>query len=267
MSLPDPDPAATVLITGASSGIGRELALQLAARGHGVTLVARRLERLEELAQTVRDGHGVEADVHSCDLADSDARTALIAALRSGPRRVHGLCNSAGFGSWGRFQDLDAAREGEQVRVNVLALHELCGAFVPEMVRRGGGAILNLGSVVGHQPVPRNATYAATKAFVHSFSEALHQDLAGTGVSCTLIAPGPVRTEWGDVSGGHPLESGPGFLWATPEDIARCAIDGMVKGRRTVTPNAVARTVAIGGRLSPRSVLLPVTGRVLDRLR
>ncbi len=262
MSLPAPHPDATVLVTGASSGIGAELARQLSARGHNVTLVARRADRLADLAEELRRLHGVRADVHACDLSDAAARTGLIEALRGGPLRVDAVCNNAGYGTAGRFHELPLERESQEVQLNVAALHELSGAFLPEMVARGAGAILNVGSVAAFQPLPGFATYAATKAFVVSFSEALSADLAGTGVSCTVLCPGPVHTEFGQVAGfGDATGRLPSIALVSPADVAAAAIDGMAQGRRSVIPGLANRVTAAGGRFVPRSVLLPLAAR------
>ncbi len=263
MGLPAPAPDTTVLITGASSGIGAALAREFAARRHGVTLVARRRERLEELAAELDRDHGVRADVLPCDLANPAARAKLIAEIRAGGRDVVAVCNSAGFGTFGRFQDLPLARELEQVRLNVEALQELTGAFLGEMIERGAGAILNLASITAFQPLPGNATYAATKAFVLAFSEAVHTDLSGTGVSCTVLCPGPVHTEFGAVAGTDPLmDSSPDFLWQSPAEVARAGVEAMVRGRRTVIPGVTNRLFAVGGRFAPRSLLLPAARRL-----
>lgn len=259
MSLPSPTPDSTVIVTGASSGIGAELARELARRGYGLTLVARRRERLTELADECRRRHGVAVDVRAADLSKPASRTRLITAMHTSPGRVVGLCNNAGFGSFGRFQNLPLETETEQVRLNVDALHELTGAFLPNMVLRKQGAILNTGSIAGFQPLPANATYAATKAFVNSFSEAVHTDLAGTGVSCTALCPGPVRTEFGEVAGlGAANGAGPDFLWGSPDDVARAGVEAMIKGRRSVIPGLSNRAAALGGRLTPRTLLLPL---------
>lgn len=258
MSLPTPTPDSTVLVTGASSGIGAELARDLARRGYGLTLVARRRERLVELGDEIQRRHGVEVDVRAADLSKPASRTRLVTALHASATRVVGVCNNAGFGSFGRFQDLPLETETEQVRLNVDALHELTGAFVPDMVGRGAGAILNVGSVAGFQPIPSNATYAATKAFVNSFSEAVHTDLTGTGVSCTALCPGPVSTEFGDVAGLDVNGTGPDFLWASAEDVARAGVEAMLKGRRTVIPGLANQAAALGGRYAPRTLLLPL---------
>src|SRR3954468_9667442 len=246
MSLPAPETNTTVVVTGASSGIGAELARELSRRGHHVTLVARRRERLDELAAELG-----EATAQPADLADPAGRATLLGVLRNSGHAVIGLCNNAGFGTFGRFWELDGDTEAQQVQLNVVALHELCSAFLPSMVSRGAGAILNVGSIAGVQPLPGNATYAATKAFVNSFSEAVHTELKGTGVSCTVLTPGPVRTEFMEVSDGTDLESrAPSFTWQTPHDVARQAVDGMVRGRRVVTPGLAIKVASTSGRLT-----------------
>jgi uncharacterized protein len=266
MSLPAPEPSTTVVITGASSGIGTELARQLAERGYNLVLVARRRERLEELAGTLRARHGVAVDLDDTPVGDPDARARLINTLADGEREVVGLCNNAGFGTYGRFQRLDFEREQEEVRVNVEAVHHLTGALLPRMLERGAGAILNVASIAGFQPVPYQATYAATKAFVLAFSEALHTDLLGTGVSCTALCPGPTKTEFVEVAEMQGLESNaPGFLWQSAADCARDGIEGMLEGRRTVVPRITNKVTAQAGRLTPRSVLLPVMRAVYGR--
>jgi len=262
VSLPSPDPQSTVLITGASSGIGTELARQLGARGHNLVLVARRRERLEELAKEIGNASGVQVDVRKADLSVQAQRTRLINALRDGDRHIAAVCNNAGFSTYGKFQELPIEGELEQVRVNVVALHELTAAFLPAMVKRRQGAILNVASIAGFQPLPNQATYGATKAFAVSFSEAIHTDLHGTGVSCTALCPGPVRTEFTEVAGMTELDdTGPEFVWMQPADVAKAGIDGMVKGRRIVFPSITHQAAGMAGRFAPRSVLLPLMER------
>lgn len=265
MSLPAPTPSSTILVTGASSGIGAELARELARRGYGLTLVARRKDRLEELKAEIEGSHAVAVSISSADLSRPASRTRLINGLRDGELRVVGVCNNAGYGSFGRFHEMDLESETGQVSLNVAALHELTGAFLPDMVRHGTGAVLNVGSVAGFQPIPMNATYAATKAFVNSFSEAVHTELHGTGVSCTALCPGPVKTEFGEVAGMGSANSGPDFVWDTPDTIARAGVEGMVKGRRAVIPGAGNRVMATAGRLAPRSLFLPLARFGLSR--
>ena len=268
MSLPKPESQATVLVTGASSGIGTELARQLADRGHNLTLVARRRDRLDALANEIEAANGVAVDVRRADLSAQAQRTRLIKALRDGERHVAAVCNNAGFGTFGKFQDADLDRELEQVRLNVLALHELTGAFLPGMVERRAGAILNVASVAGFQPLPTQATYGATKAFVLSFSEALHTDLAGTGVSCTALCPGPVRTEFTEVAGMTAFDNiGPEFVWSKASDVARVGVEAMARGKRVSFPAITDQAAALGGRFAPRTVLLPLMERLTSHNR
>jgi len=268
MALPPPTIDSTVVVTGASAGIGAELARELAERAYNLVLVARRAEPLDALAGELRLTHGVHVDVEPVDLADAPARVALVARLEAGEREVVGVCNDAGFGSIGRFADLPLEREQDIVRVNVEALHHLTGAFLPRMVEQGIGAILNVASTAAFQPLPGFATYAASKAFVQSFSEAVHAELAGTGVSVTCLSPGPTRTRFGEVAGLSGTEHAtPGFLFAKAEDVARAGIEAMVAGRRTAVPGLRNKLSSAGGRVLPRTVLLPVARYVTaDRL-
>ena len=263
MSLPAASTSSTVLVTGASSGIGTELARELARRGYNVTLVARREELLRALADDLRRAHGIRADVHVSDLGDDDARADLVSALQVGQLEVVGVCNNAGYGSVGRFHELPLERERQMVRLNVDALHELTGAFLPAMVERGTGAILNLASTASFQPVPGLATYAATKAFVASFSEAVHAELVGTGVSCTSLCPGPTHTEFGERAGvGGLAERAPEFVYTQAPDVARQGVEAMIAGKRSVIPGLSNKASAFGGRYVPRSVLLPGLARL-----
>jgi short-subunit dehydrogenase len=181
VALPEPAESSTALITGASAGIGEATARELAARGHGVTLVARREERLRSLAGDLSERFGVRAEAIGADLGSATARADLARRIDELGLEVEVLVNNAGFGTGGRFHELDAERELEMVRVNVEAVVDLCGHFVPAMAARGRGAVLNVASTAAFQPLPRQATYGATKAFVLSFTDALH---------ATSMAPG-----------------------------------------------------------------------------
>jgi short-subunit dehydrogenase len=253
------------VITGASSGIGEEFARQLAAKGYDVALVARRRDRLDAIAADVAGKDGVEALVFERDLSKEKEREALLADLEESGKQPIGLINNAGFGSSGRFRDLDQAREREQVRLNVEAVHHLTGAVLPGMVERGTGSVLNVASVASFQPLPGMATYSATKAFVRSFSEAVNAELAGTGVSCTALCPGPMATEWEEIA---EVGSGwqPQVAYVTPERCVRDAIRGMEKGQRLVIPGRVPQVMALGGHMTPRSLLLPLA-RMAGELR
>ena len=263
MALPAPSYGSTVVITGASSGIGADMARQLAERGYNLTIVARRRERLEELADELREAHDIKVDVETCDLGSPQARGRLVKKLQEGEREVVGLCNNAGFGILGNFLDHDLEEETNVVKLNVDAVHELTGGFLPRMVEQGAGAVLNVASTAAFQPLPGFATYAASKAFVHSFSEAIHSELSGSGVSVTSLCPGFTRTEFDQAAGAEDAASRlPGFTWMESEDVARQAIEGMLAGRRTVVPGLINKVVSTSGRYTPRTVLLPLIGRV-----
>ena len=261
MALEKPSASTTVLVTGASSGIGTEMARQLASRGHGVTLVARRADRLDSLAAELSERHKITATPIPCDLGDPIARAELIEGLRAGPA-LAGLCNNAGYGINGRFARNDADRERQMVELNVVALHDLTLRALPGMIERGTGAILNVASTAAFQPLPGFATYAATKAFVLSFSESLSTELSGTGVSCSALCPGPVKTEFAAVAGSTMSESLPDFAMVSAEEVARQAIDAMESGNRTAIPGMANQIQALLGRLAPRSLVLPLAGRV-----
>jgi short-subunit dehydrogenase len=262
MALPPTRPGATCLITGASSGIGAELARGLAARGHGVTLVARREDRLRELAAELTEVHGVLAEVIAADVSTNEGRADLAAAIGERRLDVEVLVNNAGFGSGGRFTDLDGEREAQMVRTNVEAVVALSAAYLPAMVERARGAVLNVGSSAGFQPFPGHATYAATKSFVNTFSEALHQELKGTGVTCTVLCPGPVKTEFFDAQPAA-YEAAPKPLRISAAAVARQAVDAMLAGRRVVVPGVMAKSLVTQARFAPRPILLPIWDRVM----
>ncbi len=268
MALPPPTLDNTVVVTGASAGIGTELARQFAGRNYNVVLVARRVERLRELAEELRLSHGIHADVEPCDLTDAGARRELVERLLAGEREVVGVCNNAGFGTVATLLKSDLEREQQVVRLNVEAVHHLTGAFLPRMVERGAGAVLNVASTAAFQPLPGFATYAASKAFVQSFSEAVHAELGGTGVTVTCLFPGFTHTEFPETAEAGGAESTiPEFLWMESPEVARAGIDAMVAGRRTVIPGLKNRASMIGGRMAPRSVLLPLVRQVTGRRR
>src|SRR5215217_7888078 len=253
MSLPKPSTDTTVVVTGASSGIGTEIARGLARRGYPLLLVARRRERLDELAGELRTNHSATVDVMPLDLADTAQRAELADRLTTSP--AAGLCNSAGFGTSGQFHELPIEREREEVTLNALALMELTHAALPGMIDRGVGAVLNIASIAGFQPLPGMAVYSATKAFVQTFSEAVHEELHGTGVSCTALCPGPVPTEWADIANAQHYSIG--IAQVSPRDVAEAAINGMIAGNRSVVPGLVPKAASIAGRFAPRSLLLP----------
>jgi short-subunit dehydrogenase len=266
MALPPPTIDNTILVTGASAGIGTELARELAQRSYNVVLVARRAERLDELAEELRLSNGVHADVEPCDLADADARHALVGRLCESEREVVGVCNNAGLGTHAMFVRSDLEREQQLVRVNVEAVHHLTRAFLARMVKQGAGAILNVASIAAFQPLPGFASYAASKAFVQSFSEAVHTELSGTGVSVTCLCPGFTHTEFGAAMGKSDEEDAmPGFLFSEAPEVARAGVEAMVAGRRSAIPGLLNRVSTLGGRIAPRSLLLPLVRKVNAR--
>ena len=270
MALPAPAPGTTVVVTGASSGIGFELSRELARRGYNLTVVARRRDRLEELADELRGAHGISVAVEQADLGEAAQRSSFAETVL-GPDRpaVIGLCNNAGFATAGKFHKLPLERELQEVELNVVAAHHLIGLFLPGMVERGEGAVLNTASVASFQPIPELATYAATKAFVRSFSEAIHEELSRTGVSVTALCPGPTRTEFNAVAGiedeGTAINI-PG-LHSEAADVAKAGVEAMIKGDRGSLPGIGAKAMATAGQYLPNSILLPLTKRVgVDRI-
>lgn len=190
----------TVLITGASSGIGLELARCFAADGSRLVLVARNTAALEKLAGELRRNHDIEATVLTADLSLPETPEKIFSELKGRGMAVDVLVNNAGFGAHGLFLNLPLQRQLEIIQVNLTALTELTGLFLPGMVARRRGGVLNVGSVAGFLPGPGMAVYYATKAFVLSFSEALAAELAGTGVTTTVVCPGPTITNFGEVA-------------------------------------------------------------------
>jgi short-subunit dehydrogenase len=265
--LPEPAEASTALVTGASAGIGAAIASCLAERGHGLTLAARREDRLTELAAELHERHGVRTDVVACDLGDASERDRLAARIEELGLEVEVLVNNAGFGSAGDFIDEERERQVEMVRVNCEAVVDLTGRYLPAMARRGRGAVINLASMAAFQPLPKNATYAATKAFVLNHSEALHHELKGSGVTVTAICPGPVRTEFAEAAGIPGAEQDtPSFIWMSAEDIAEEAVKAAEAGKRAVVPGKLNYAGSVLGRHTPRKIVLPLGRRIWSRV-
>jgi short-subunit dehydrogenase len=256
------------LVTGASAGIGTAIAQELARRGHNVVVVARREGRLRELASQLVDDHGVNAHVFAADLGDAAARDRLVAGIDELGVDVEILVNNAGYGDNGRVYRADRERLLAMVRLNCEALLDLQARYSPAMAERGRGAILNVASTAAFQPIPGTATYAATKAFVLSLSEATHSELKGKGVAVTALCPGPVKTEFAEVAGvGGAEEQVPDLFWSSPEEVAKAAIDGLASGKRVVIPGLLNRAGAIGGQHTPRALALPFVKRVWGQAR
>ena len=258
MALPAPSESATALVTGASSGIGEAIARQLASRGHGLTLVARREDRLRELASDLAREHGVRAEVIGADLGDQAARDRLAGQITETGLEVEILVNNAGFGGTG-----DRERLVAMVELNCVALLDLQERYLRPMVERGRGTVINVASTAAFQPLPGTATYAATKAFVLSLSEAMHEELKGTGVTMTAVCPGPVKTEFMAVAGIEAAEDQvPGLFWMAADDVAKAAVEAAEKGKRAIVPGLLNRAGAITGQHTPRTLVLPLAKRV-----
>lgn len=234
----------TALVTGASSGIGRAFAVALAQRGMDLVVVARRQDKLEELAAELSGSVSVEVLV--ADLADDGQ----LAAVEARARHIDLLVNNAGFGTSGAFHQLPVEREDELVRVNVLALVRLANAALGGMVERGRGAVINVSSVSGEQPLPGWASYAASKAFVTSFSRAVAAELKGTGVRVLNVLPGFTRSGFQD-HGNFGQHFIPGPLWMTPEQVVKKSLKALDRGRSEVVTGAQNRFTALVTRLSP----------------
>ena len=263
MALPAPAHDCTALVTGASSGIGVEIARELARRGHGVTLLARRADRLQDLAAEL-GRLGVRAETLECDLADPAARAAVPGRLDELGLTVDVLVNNAGISTLGPVAQADAESELRMVEVDVAAVVDLCTRFVPGMVARGRGAVLNVASTASFQPLPGQAGYGACKAFVRSYTQALDTELRGTGVTASTLCPGPVETEFGDVAGFDLEETKaamPSVMWETPAAVARVGVDAMANGTQVAIPGAVNRIAAMASQAAPKRLLLPLLAR------
>ncbi|WP_431237161.1 SDR family NAD(P)-dependent oxidoreductase [Mycolicibacterium aichiense] len=255
--LPTPGPHRAALITGASSGIGAEIARVLSSRGHHVVLVARRTEQLTALAESLPG----PSSVVGADLSQPQERAALPARVAELGLDVDILVNNAGLSTMGPVAAADPAAELNVVEVDVAAVVDLCTRFVAGMVSRRRGAVLNVASVAGFGPLPGQAVYGAAKAFVLSYSRALGQELAASGITVTALCPGPVHTGFGEAAGFSTEDAEaalPKPLWVSPEDVATAAVDGLVAGKPVVVPGRLNRAATAIYHLTPRRLLLPL---------
>ncbi len=269
MSLPSPASDRACLVTGASSGIGSDIARELTARGHQVVLVARSEEPLRELADEIGTD-AVPAHVLPTDLSDRAARAALIDRVGELGLTVDVLVNNAGYSTLGKVVDADPVEEMAMVEVDVLAIQDLCTRVVPGMVERGRGAILNVASTAAFQPLPGQASYAAAKSFVLSYTLSLAGELSGTGVTATCLCPGPVKTGFADRAGFEPDDFDkalPKPMWVTSEEVARYAVQELDRGRLVAIPGLANRVGAKFSQIAPNRVLLEILKRMHPALR
>lgn len=258
--LPPASKNGAVIVTGASSGIGEEIARQFARRGYQLVLIARRADRLRELAESLgQAAHVLPVDLsvpaERATVPDQVAALGLVADI---------LVNNAGSSNLGPVAKSDAQAELKVVELDVNAVVDLCSRFVPGMVARGRGAVLNVASVGGFGPVPGQATYGASKAFVLSYTDAMSEELRGTGVTASTLCPGPVRTGFGEAAGIPDEEaekSLPKFMWKEADDVARTAIDGLAAGKRVIVPGTGNRIAAVVNHHLPRRLLLSMVAR------
>lgn len=248
----------SALITGASAGIGREFARQLGSRARSLVLVARRGQRLNELRDELRNRNPqLNVHVHGVDLYEKGQIDGLIAWLEQEKIDIDFLINNAGLGDYGSFATSDPGRDDRIIEVNIVALTLLTRCLLPQMVARKRGAILNVSSSAGFLPIPGMAVYAASKAYVNSFSEALRAELRDTGVTMTALCPGPVHTEFGDVAkrpDGQP-EQGPEFVYVSVEKTARDAVAAVEADRPLVIPGLAMKLGMFLIRITPMSIL------------
>jgi short-subunit dehydrogenase len=257
----------TALVTGASSGIGLEIARLLAAGGYDLIVVARSAERLESVARELRDRHGVSVLSRAIDLSEPDAARSLWRELTEAVVAVDVLVNNAGAGLHGLFSEQEVNSIDRLVTPNVAALTTLTRLALPEMLARRSGRILNVASLVAYQPGgAREAVYYASKSFVLSFSKGLARELRGKGVTVTTLCPGPTRTSFGSASGATETAL---YKWlpAMPAaTVARAGYRGMMRGSAVVIPGILAKLLAFAGELPPRRIALEVNRLLLRPL-
>ena len=247
---------AVTLVTGASAGLGAEFARQCAKRGDDLALVARRRDRLEDLAAQIQG----KVHIFAADLAAPDAAASLINELEAEGLAVETLINNAGFGLGGRFADLPLERQREMIDLNVRTLTELCRLVLPGMLERGRGAILNVASTAAFQAGPNMAVYYATKAYVLSFTEALHHELKGSGIRVSALCPGPTHSEFSDVADSHSPTLERMKMDAAP--VVAAGLAGLDRNKAVVIPGFRNKAGAQASRFLPRSTMRNIIGRI-----
>ena len=251
----------TVLITGASSGIGMGLAKLFAADGSDLVLVARREDRLNELAEELKSEHGIEVHVLPKDLSKKTSPKEIFNHLKKEKIEIDVLVNNAGFGSRGTVSELDTDLQVDMVQVNAAALTHLTSLFLPGIIERGQGGILNVGSLAGFQPGPNLAVYFATKAYVLSFTEALAEEISNPNIKVSCFAPGPVRTEFGEKSG---YEDSLLFKLSLMdlEPAVKAGYEGFRQGKTIVIPGLKQQIVPFLNRFTPRLIVRKIAKKL-----
>lgn len=256
-------PRPVALVTGASSGIGESFAHALGRRGYDLVLVARRGAVLEDLAARLRTERGIAVEVLAADLADPAGAGAVAARCADPERPLDLLVNNAGVGTMGRFWELPATGELGQVALNVVALVQLTHAALGPMVARGRGGVINVSSISAYQPIPRHATYGATKAFVSSFTNAVHEELRGTGVKMMVLAPGYTRTNF--QADGFDPQHLPEFVWQQPDEVVATALTAYDRGRAVCVTGILNVAAVAATKVLPAVASRKVAGIVTRR--
>ena len=268
-AVPTSTAAPVALITGASSGIGEALVHRFAIAGHDVVLVARSADKLQALAEALSAAHGIKAWVTPADLAQPGAAAMLAAAMKRARRPIDVLVNCAGMLEYGPFVTLPAARQQQMIDLNISGLTAMLAQFVPPMVARGQGRVLNVASIAAFQPVPALATYAATKAYVLSLTDSLSEELKGTGVTITALCPGITATQMLAQASETSAALGklPKLLVGSAEDVADEGFDACMKGDTIRVPGVLNLATVVAGRATPKWLLRRVSGALVRRMK
>lgn len=251
------------LVTGASSGLGADFARNLAGRGMNVVLVARRMERLEALAQELRTKHNVETRVIALDLAEPEAPERLYQQAKDLGLEIEALINNAGFGIYGRYIETPWQRLNEMLQVNITAVCHLTRLFAADMVARKSGYILFVASIGAYQPSPAYAAYSAAKSFILFWGEALNYELRPYGVKVTVLSPGVTRTDFLKVSGQQPSPYQRLLMMRSP-DVVRIGVDALLRGKTSIVPGALNRFLAWANRFMPRRMAATLSARAME---
>ncbi len=258
--------AKTALITGATGGLGEEFARIFARGGYELVLVARNEQKLEVLAKQLNEQYGVVATAFACDLSEEGAAARVAGFTEQENIDVDVLVNNAGFGDYGMFAASDLSKQTEMVNVDVRALTELTYWYLGPMIERGYGKVLNIGSIASFMPGPFMPTYFASKAYVLSFTESISEELKGTGVSCTVLCPGPISTAFWNKAG----TDNSGFLlgstkYATAQEVAEYGYKSLMEGKVVAIHGTAIKAAAFGVRFLPRCVVRSIVAKVLEQ--
>lgn len=256
----------TALITGASAGLGIEFARNFAKDGHNLVLVARRAEKMEALAEELKDEHGVEIKVMCKDLSKMDEVQSIFETLQKENIHIDFLVNNAGFGDWGNFHESDWEKIEGMLDVNIKALTKLTYLFIKPMIQKGEGKIMNVASMAAFQPGPLMAVYYATKAYVLSFSEAIRTEIKGTGVTVTILCPGPTESEFQSVANLGKSKLFKHTRIPTSKEVVDFGYRELMKGSMTVVPGFLNKIVVKSVRFVPRKFVLKVARKIQERV-